>query len=68
MARYKKDLDDLLDEWQVHSPKCWENELSNTILKDWYAVSNKKGIVAYFGNGKDAFRFRLSEINRKLNG
>ena len=63
-----KDIDDLLDEWWVHSPKCLENELSETILKDWYAVSNKKGIVAYFSNGKDAFRFRLSEINRKLNG
>ena len=48
MTRYKKDLDDLLDEWWVYSPGGWENELSKTILKDWYAVSNNKDIVAYF--------------------
>ena len=67
MARYKKDLDDLLDEWWVYSPGGWKNGLSETILKDQYAVSNNKDIVAYFSNGKDAFRFRLSEINRILN-
>lgn len=34
----------------------------------WWAVSNDDGICAYFANEGDAFRFRLAEINRALNG
>lgn len=62
-----KNLDDLLEEWAVMFPGMWENNNTPT-LGDWYAVSNNKGIIAYFGNEADAFRFRLNEINRILNG
>lgn len=62
-----KSLDDLLEEWAVMAPGMWENDNSPT-LGDWWAVSNNDGIIAYFGEEKDAFRFRLSEINRILNG
>lgn len=59
-------LDDLLDDWQVHAPGMWENEDGP---KGWYAVSNAdEGIVAYFMTEASAFRFRLAEINRTLNG
>lgn len=69
MSEKKRDLDALLDEWAVHVPGMWENELSDhPLLKDWYAVSNTNGIVAYFGKEEDACRFRLAEINRELNG
>jgi hypothetical protein len=63
----KPTLEDLLESWQVHFPGGWENENSAT-LGGWYAVSNDDGIIAYFGNEADAFRFRLAEINRVLNG
>lgn len=33
----------------------------------WYYVANDDGVVAYFADESDAFRHRLSEINRKLN-
>lgn len=59
-------LMELLDEWAVMFPGMWENENTPT-LGEWYAVSNNDGIIAYFGNESDAFRFRLSEINRILN-
>jgi hypothetical protein len=36
-------------------------------LSGWYAVSNNKGIIAYFGNESDALRFRLSYVNALLN-
>jgi len=64
-AKPRKSLDDLLDEWAVIAPGMWENE---TGPKDWYAVANDDGIVAYFGKEADACRFRLAEINRILNG
>lgn len=60
-----KSLDEALDEWSVHDPEMWENDEGP---KGWWAVSNNDGIVAYFGEERDAFRFRLSEINRILNG
>lgn len=59
-------LDMLLEQWSVHAPEQWENE---TGPPGWYAVSNDTdGIVAYFFREADAFRFRLAEINRALNG
>ncbi len=62
-------LDDLLEVWSVMAPGQWENEASDSIIGDWYAVVNdEKGIIAYFGDEQDACRFRLSEINRVLNG
>lgn len=64
-----KDIDELLEEWAVHYPGMWENELLDSpLLREWYAVSNNDGIVAYFMDEKDAFRFRLDQINRALNG
>lgn len=53
---------------------CVENEIIYDIangidhnISDWYAVSNNKGIIAYFSNEVDACSFRLSYINRILN-
>ena len=48
-------------------PGLWENE-SSPHLKDWFAVSNNEGIIAYFGREDDAYMFRLDYINRILNG
>lgn len=62
-----KDLDELLEEWAVHSPGMWENK-NRPKLRDWYAVSNNDGIVAYFGKREDAYMFRLDKINQILNG
>jgi hypothetical protein len=65
--RAKHSLDDLLEEWSVLSPGMWDND-AYPALKDWWAVCNDDGIVAYFSQEQDAFRFRLAEINRILNG
>ena len=37
-------------------------------LLGWYYVANEEGACAYFGKEEDALRFRLAEINRRLNG
>ena len=60
-----KNIDDLLQEWSVLAPGQWDNEQGP---KNWYAVCNDDSVVAYFLDEKDAFRFRLAEINRVLNG
>lgn len=65
MAKPRKSLDDLLAEWSVDAPGMWQNDDGPA---DWFAVSNDDGIVAYFGDESAAFRFRLAEINRALNG
>lgn len=59
-------LDDWLDAVSVHAPAMWENELGPV---GWYAVSvdDEGGIVAYFRDSTDAYRFRLDYINRRLN-
>lgn len=62
----KRDLGELLAEWYVMSPGMWKNDISS-LIEEWWAVGNTKDIVAYFGNEKDAYRFRLNEINRILN-
>ncbi len=59
-----KCLDDLLEEISVMPPGQWENESGP---KDWFAVCNDNGIIAYFGKESDAFRFRLDTINLILN-
>lgn len=59
-----KNLEELLEEWAVMPPGTWENDDGP---KDWYAVANDDGIVAYFGDETTALRFRLNEINRVLN-
>jgi len=53
-----------LDEIQVIPPGGWEND---TGPKDWYAVCNEDGIIAYFVEEGDALRFRLCYINGLLN-
>jgi len=60
-----KTLDEMLDVWSVHDPGRYEG---GECPKGWYPVSNNDGIVAYFAKEEDAFRFRLAEINRELNG
>lgn len=63
----RKTLDDLLEEISVHAPGMWENDEGP---KNWYGVSTEEagGIIAYFAEESDALRFRLAEINRRLNG
>lgn len=60
----KKNIEDLLEDISVLDE--WENETSE-ILKGWYAVTNEKGIIAYFGDETDAYMFRLDYINKILN-
>lgn len=60
-----KTLDQLLEYWYVLDPGMWENDKGP---EDWFAVGNEdKGIIAYFWNQEDAYRFRLSQINLTLN-
>lgn len=61
----KPDLYARLSEWSVHDPGMWENDDGP---EGWYAVSNHQGIVAYFHDENDAYRYRLDQINRDLNG
>ena len=56
-------LNELLDVWSVTDR--WENDDGP---QGWCAVTNDHGIVAYFADEASAFRFRLAEINRVLNG
>lgn len=65
MAGVNRSLDELLEIWCVYGPEVWENADGPG---GWWAVANEDGIVAYFGTEDDAFRFRLAEINRVLNG
>ena len=58
------DLDVLLEEISVLDPVQWENDSGP---KDWYAVCNEEGIIAYFGKEVDAFFYRLALINARLN-
>jgi hypothetical protein len=61
----EKSLAELLELWSVVPPGQWEND---TGPPGWFAVANGDGIIAYFGDESTAFRFRLAEINRALNG
>lgn len=57
-------LGGLLEDISVMEYGQWENEKGP---KGWYAVCGKDGIIAYFEDSGDAFRFRLDYINRILN-
>lgn len=57
-------ITDWLEAVQVMAPGMWENDCGP---KDWFAVCNDEGIIAYFGDETDAFRFRLDYINRQMN-
>ena len=60
-------LSDWLDAVSVMEHGAWVNELSPK-LPQWFAVcTDDDGIIAYFNNSTDAYRFRLDYINRKLN-
>jgi hypothetical protein len=60
-----KTLNELLEMWSVLAPGQWDNTEGP---EGWYAVCNDNGIVAYFADAPTAFRFRLAEINRAING
>jgi hypothetical protein len=55
-------LDRALDAWAVFDDDDHDGPVG------WYAVADEDGIVAYFAHELDAFRFRLAEINRMMNG
>lgn len=58
-------IEEALEKWQVHEPGMWEND---TGPQGWWAVSNDDdGIVAYFAQPSDAYRWRLDQVNRDLN-
>jgi hypothetical protein len=68
----KRNLDEWLEAVSVHQVDSYLNETNKNGLNaliDWYGVSTDDdgGIIAYFRDEKDAFRFRLDYINRKLN-
>lgn len=66
MTRTHPNLTELLEFWFVAAPGMWDND-DGTI--GWWAVGNDdQGLIAYFKNEQDAFRFRLDQINRTLNG
>lgn len=60
-------LDYQLDNWQVEHRDDYEDASCFPKGFDW-AVSNGHETVAFFAHESDAFRFRLAEINRALNG
>ena len=57
-------LTEMLDDVSVMSPGQWENDIGP---KDWYAVVNDDGIIAYFAEETLALGFRLWYINSVLN-
>lgn len=57
-----RDLDDLLEDYSVYPPG------EHTGPRSWWAVADTDGVIACFSEERAAFRFRLAEINRKLNG
>lgn len=63
----KSNLDYWLETITVSEPGSFEPEF-DVGPPGWWAVVNEDGICAYFGKEVDAFRFRLAEINRRLNG
>jgi hypothetical protein len=51
-----------VDKYHVKvNPKCRG-------MLGWFFVATDQGVTSYFVHEKDAFRFRLAEINRRLNG
>lgn len=61
----KTNLGELLEEILVSEVD--EPNADYVDVTDWYAVSNSEGNIAYFGNEKHAFAFRLFLINSILN-
>lgn len=59
-----RQLGEFLEEISIHDPGMWENDDGP---EGWWAVSDKSGIIAYFGEEAAAYHFRLTLINAKLN-
>ena len=66
MKNSKRNLDEWLDAVSVHDA---DHETFGKGLEDWFGVSvdYEGGIIAYFRDVDDAFRFRLDYINRQMN-
>jgi hypothetical protein len=63
-------LDDWLDAVTVHDPDGRKDTPNpKNWPKDWWGVSaaDQGGILAYFANETDAYRFRLDYINHRMN-
>ena len=67
MTHEPADLLEWLDAVSVMAPGMWMNEASDALPKWCAVVDENDGIIAYFLNATEAFRFRLDYINRKLN-
>lgn len=71
LEAYKgKDLNELLEVVSVMETTLqWKDEVTGEV-NDMFlygVVTDNEGFVAYFPNEKEAFRYRLSFINRVLN-
>lgn len=59
-------LDELLDAISVvELDRC--NHQPAGLIGDWYCVLDEDGVVAWFAECRDAYRYRLDLINRRLN-
>jgi len=70
-AQPSPSLDDLLGVYsvgEVDADHIAANNGNIQGLLGWFWVCNDEGVYAYFSKESDAFRFRLAEINRRLNG
>ena len=56
-------LEELLEKISVLPTGQWQNDFGP---KDWLAVCDESGIIAYFGKEKDAYFFRMALINARL--
>jgi hypothetical protein len=60
-------LEELLEDWSVSDCEEVFGGKVPEHLKGWFAVNNRDGVVAYFGNRDDAYYYRLNKINLILN-
>jgi hypothetical protein len=66
VADRQKAFEYYLEDIQVDPPGMWENHDGPF---GWWGVSTgDEGIIAYFYDELSACRFRLAEINRRMNG
>jgi hypothetical protein len=64
-------LDDWLGEISVMAVDDMDTRKEiglGSVFDTWYAVVTEDGITAYFASEQSALRYRLAEINRRLNG
>ena len=67
MKKKHPSLDDLLDEIQFSNVSITEHPDIAPSIDGWWHVSDNRGVFAYFAEEADAARYRLAEINRRLN-